>query len=255
MLPLSTHDAGKIPTAASGRWWRAIACSLTVLVAILENRLLFLFTGNIWMLLTVQVTLNVTAFAFYGVLSNMTLDPNNRTNSHALPIRLLSKLTICNNLVQGATLPWFLGSMLDADESWSLLHRLPFYLQILPFWGGVFLAVEGVLMLRKALFDQFMLPSASWEQRFPSSGIYSIVRHPAFCAMLHIAFAGSVVSGSVMAALTTAVFVTQIIAFSIREERMFERLFGAEYGRYRRATPALSPDVRNLPRLWKSFFQ
>jgi protein-S-isoprenylcysteine O-methyltransferase Ste14 len=134
---------------------------------------------------------------------------------------------------------------------WAVTRLLAFAdypLRVLPFGVGVVLLALGLWLLYRSHADL----GANWsltleireEHRLITRGIYRLVRHPMYLALLLYAAGQALVVPNWVAG--PAYLVTLALLFASRmhaEERMMVDAFGTEYEEYRGRTKRLVPGV------------
>jgi protein-S-isoprenylcysteine O-methyltransferase Ste14 len=75
------------------------------------------------------------------------------------------------------------------------------------------------------------------------SGPYRWVRHPIYTAMLGMYLGTALVSGELHALIAVAIVIAAYVRKIRLEERLLERVFGADFREYRRHSRALIPGV------------
>lgn len=109
-------------------------------------------------------------------------------------------------------------------------------------WGAVAAgAVVGSLALGKLGRATKVHPIPAAGAPLRTTGIYGVVRHPMYLAVLLLASGATLISGRLVALLATSALALVLVGKLRFEEEMLEEQFGWQYSVYANHVPALLP--------------
>jgi protein-S-isoprenylcysteine O-methyltransferase Ste14 len=137
---------------------------------------------------------------------------------------------------------WLLVGGLDLRFTWS---RVPLWLQG---FAGITAAVSLWAVYRLMLQNSYLAPTVYVQRErghaVVSSGAYGIVRHPFYGALIPFFFGGSLLLGSWLSAVVSALIALLLAFRCVREERhLSQELEG--YTDYMQQVPS-----RLIPHVW-----
>jgi len=85
------------------------------------------------------------------------------------------------------------------------------------------------------------------ESRMVNQRLYSVIRHPAYFGLIHIAIGAAFLSGNVNSFISILIFIIgEYLWLSLIEEKELLARFGEEYAEYKKKVPAFFPHLRNI---------